>query len=557
MDSGRTPDLLAPNQTAFQINCTNRGGWVYPRGGFWKRTLDWQGNEDAEAAFKDSLFQGGFPYVYDNGQGALISMHGGRQFRINVQNFAASEISTPGYENNPTIPIAWGIQAENFLIIQDGQSRPFIFNGASSRRAEPSAREIPVGRQMAYYGGRIWLANGREYIAGNIVYGPPSYSRAAILKFDENDYLNEGGSFGVPAQFGEITALQPIASINTVLGQGELIVGTRNGVFATAVPFNRDDWKNLNQPAQRVIQLVNGPMSQASVVPVNEDLFYRARDGQRSLRYSVRNDAAWGNRSISNEMIRVLSQDSESFLGYGSAVLFDGRLLQTASPGYAQGHGVYHRCLTSLDFDPITSMRETLQPAWEGIWTGLKILKIVVVEHIGVERCFMYVLNDDNEIEIWEATKDETYDYNGEDKVRIEWTQESKAFTFGSKFDNVKLNSEDIWYDRVRGDVEFTMEYRPESYPCWFPWATWSECAKFEQCRDDFGTCDTIKNYQEQYRPKRTLPQPPDSYSDILLVPDRVASQFQTRLTIKGFCRLKQQKLSATLVEETPFPNPV
>jgi hypothetical protein len=198
---------------------------------------------------------------------------------------------------------------------------------------------------MVYYMGRIWLASGRNYLAGDIVFntdtGTPALGfRDSVLGNTENQFLAEGGAFGVPVSAGTITALKPIANINTALGQGELIVFTQNSVFATLVPQDRLEWKNTTTPLQRMIQLANGAFSQAGIANVNEDLFYRSTDGIRSLAYSVRNSGQWGNTPISNEVQRILSRDPDSFLPYCSAVQFDNRMLCTASPGYTQGRGV-------------------------------------------------------------------------------------------------------------------------------------------------------------------------------------------------------------------------
>src|SRR6185436_13856518 len=150
---------------------------------------------------------------------------------------------------------------------------------------------VPVGNQITYYMGRIWVAKGREWVGGDIVFGPSGTAslgqRDSMLKFTENVFLNEGGAFAVPMQCGEITALKPIANINTALGQGELVIFTEGAAFAMLVPQDRTTWKNTKEPLVKMVQLSNGAFSQDGVVNVNEDLFYRSNDGIRSLAFSV------------------------------------------------------------------------------------------------------------------------------------------------------------------------------------------------------------------------------------------------------------------------------
>lgn len=556
VDSGHEPNLLPVNTSAFAINTTFRGGWPTCRPGLKKCTLDFGGVEGAESAFKSALFQCAGGYNADDGGGSIIPMIGGRQWRITLDrgnDFDAKEITIAGDPNPHNRQRAWWTQAENYFLIQDGLSKCFIYNGGSARRAGPD--EIPVGNPMTYYMGRIWVARGREYLGGDIVFGPSGTSanglRDSVLKFTEAKYLNEGGAFGVPVQAGEITGFKPIASINTALGQGELIVATRNKAFAAIIPQDRATWKNTTQLLQRVIKLSSAAYAQDSLVNVNEDLFYRSRDGVNSIIYSVRNSGQWGNRVLSNEMRRIFSRDSEEFLEFGSGVMFDNRLLMTASPGIVQNHGVFHRALAVLDFDLITSMRSEAPPAWEGIWTGLNILKVLTVEHLGVERCFIFHLNTNNEIELWELTKDARFDNDGQDR-RIVWSIESRAMDFSDAGDIKQLEGGDIFFDRLAGEVDFDMDFRPDGYPCWVDWDNWNECSKYQLCEDEFGNCPTLPNYKEQYRPKRQLKTPPDTFNGQTSEKFRTFYELQTRMTISGFARLKQHRYRASLMQDQP-----
>lgn len=557
--SGISPNLIQPNQYAFGINTASRGGWIRPRGGWVKITLDFQGNTDAEAAFKNSLFQEVGGYQNDQGSASLISMQGGRQFQVFIDNdreFLVNEITIPGDPNNPMLEMAWGIQAENFFIIQDGQSPPFIFDGASSYRANAAQNQVPVGNQMAYYQNRLWVANGREYVAGNQAFDPSGKGtksldyRNSMLYFTENQFLAGGGAFQVPIQSGDITGFKTIASPNTALGQGELIVTTLTKAFATSVPTDRLQWQNTTYPVQRVLQLSQGAYSQDSLVNVNEDIFYRTQGGISTLVFSVRNQGQWGNRVLSTEMDRILKGDSESFLPFCRGTRFDNRLLMTSSPGLSRGHGVYWRCLVPLDFFPISGMSGSSPPAWDGIWTGLKFLKLVTVQHFGVERCFAYVLNEADEIEVWELTKAEENDNDGEVR-RIVWSTESRAMNFGDAFETKELMSSDLFFDEVSGQVDFVAQYRPDGYPCWIDWQTWDACAKTKEC-DWTGACVTLPNFKPQYRPQRQLYQPEDTFEPGTNKMFRTFFELQVRLQITGYCRMKQMRLNSIIKPDLP-----
>ncbi len=552
VNQGVAPNLVPPNQSAFAVNTSFRGGWPTPRPAWIKRPLSFGDDPELEFAFKSGYFVTGAPYRSDSGLGSGISLHSGRFFKFNVSDWSVQEITISGDPNPANMQRAWAIQAENFWLLQDGQSKVFCYNGGSSRRL--GERELPVGKQMVYYQGRVGVFSGRRYVFGDIVYGPPTFTdRGTILNMTENTFINQGGAFAVPIDAGEIVGVKPIANLNTALGQGPLVVFTDSGVFATVLPQDRTQWQTTTQPIQTIIQTETGATGQDVLVNVNEDLYYRTDDGVQSLAYAVRNNGQPGNTPISNEVNGILSADAQDFLQYGSGINFDNRMLMTCSPAYSQGHGIYHRGLVALDFDLITGMREKLPPAWEGLWTGPNILKIFRVRHQKVMRCFAYVLNSNNEIEIWELTRDRLFDNDGTQDIRIVWGPESRSMDFGSKFDAKRLFAGDMFIDNVSGQVDITLQYRPDGHPCWLDWDSWSECAKVSLCAEDLVACQSLPNFRPQYRPYRQFVQPSDSFDPITKKLYRVGYEMQFRLNITGSCRVKQTRFNAYQEQQPPY----
>ena len=163
VDSGKAPNLVANNQCYSAINTTFRGGWAQPRPGWRRISLKYESPE-IESAFGNALFQTAGGYTSDNGNGSLISMQGGRVFQVGLDNFTVKDISIAGDYNPSNLGQAWNIQAENYFIIQDGLTKPFIFNGGRSFRSGKD--QIPVGKQMAYY--KIGRASCRERVSSPV-----------------------------------------------------------------------------------------------------------------------------------------------------------------------------------------------------------------------------------------------------------------------------------------------------------------------------------------------------------------------------------------------------
>jgi hypothetical protein len=697
VDSGRNPSLLGRNQVAWAENVTFRGGYLVPRPG-WKRIglVSASNSVDYTVALAEGKFQGA--EFYDDtasGKGYLMCQAGGRLFRLAPDSPAVVLDITPANDpNSAVIPQAWMVQAENYFVVQDGQSKPMIFDGTSTRRATDN--EVPIGSgPMAYGMLRLWVAMGNTYVAGDVAGGPTS-----VVSFTENTYIAEGGEFSLP-----------LATPNTALGQGELLIFTPGAVFSNTAPVDRDQWKNLTQPVQTITLINNGSQSQASTVLVNGDIFMRSRDGIRSVIQAVRYFQQWGNTPLSKEMTRVIARDDLGLLNFSSAVEFDNRMLMTCRPE-PLANGAYHNGVIALDFDLVTSMSEKSPPAYDGVWTGPQIYQLVKGRFSGVERCFAfarsqtdgfltnvivtnqgsgftsvpdviltggggtgaeavahvevatftvavagtgYVVGDmlvcpsvnnspsavvtavngsggvtavtlvtrgddtlipanpltcttgtgtgcklnatwriksvvpsvkgtgytsaptvsfsagnaaavatiDFRMELWELTRDAQFDYDLDGdgnpvEKRIKWFFESPSYGFNGQESNAselkRLETGDLWVDRVSGTVDFQLRYRPDQYPCWNPWHAWQVCAA--RCIEFNEAGCVFTDFKEQYRPRMILPQPPDLDEPVVAKSMRTGYEFSVRLDGQGPCRIKLLRLHAKKVVEA-VANPV
>lgn len=559
IDSGRVPASLQRNQAAFAVNTTFRGGFPQSRPGWIKRQLsfpDTDGTTDNDlwSAFQDGRFQGASYYDGITGESSLITSVGGRIYRIGVGlGFPVHDI-TPTTANSSRKPKAWFCQAEEFLIIQDKQSKAIVYDGSGTRRLEKDS-ELPVGGPMAYGMGRVWLGlpDGFSFIAGDIVYGDSGTAtygmRDALLNVTENDFLNEGGYFAMPANSGGLRSLSFTNNLDTSLGQGPLLAFTPNLVCSIQAPIDRTQWKDLTYPIQTVALDGYGALSDTGTVTVNGDVFYRATDGVRSFALARRDFGSWGNTPISAEMNRVLKFDAEWMLDYNSCVVFDNRLLITVSPYLVQGHGVPHRGLAVMDFDILSRMYGKDQPAWEGIWTGLNILQLCKGRFNGVERCFAFVLNGANQVELWELSKDYPHDFGEDGDSPIVWSPELGALDFQSPFGLKSLEYGEVFLDDIQGKVTTRAWFRPDGYAKWVEWHPgWDE-----EATDDMELGDTTappEPTRRQARGKMKLPQPKDVINTTENRPLRQFFAMQTKFEFTGKARLRSVRLAAIPVQE-------
>jgi len=467
------------------------------------------------------------------------------------------------YDPNPSnIDQAWETQAEKWWVLRDGPSIPIIYDGATARRAysnQPpnNGKEIGPGRMLTYGMGRIWGAQNdlRSFRAGDLVNGtsgtPANNFRDSVLKETENTFLNGGKDFVTPVNSGGISAMRFVATLDSSLGQGPLQVLTPTTTFSVNTPLDRTVWAALENPIQTISLINYGGLSHYGSILVNGDMIYRAIDGIRSLVLARREFTGWGNTPMSREMNRVIVKDNTDLLKYTNAVVFNNRLLMTASP-QRTSHGVISKGWIILDFDLISSMGQKVPPVYDGLGIGLNILQIVKGSFAGVERCFAFTLNFNEEIELYEMTTSDKFDHQvDQTDIPISWFFETPAYGFGSaSFPQrrilKRLNNLTLEIDNLVGTVNFKAYFRPDNYPCWILWKEWSDCATYKDCSlDPITGCQTVHNFKPQFRPRVDLGQPPDECDEITNRPLREGYQFQVRLEVQGYCEIRDLRLTA------------
>lgn len=541
-NEGLNPSLLKPNQVSRAINTTFRGGFPTTRPPFYSVTLNFANAEQAQW-FKTHNVQGRHRYESADGQVFMVYSVGGRIFRVDVERMNTTNVLeiTPDGDANPSVrPRAWMVQARQYLIIQDGQSRALIYDGSVCRRAKNYAPyyEVPVGTAMAYGLGRLVVVrpHRKSYVIGDIANGGTE-----VYQFTEDNFLNEGGDVNVPVP-GDITAVAIIAQIDRSTGQGDLMVFTEEGAASAQIGAQRETWKEIQ--FQGVAMLGAGATSQ-NVTLVNGDAFLRAPDGIRSVamtRTEFQN--AWSKTPLSREVSRTLKFDTEWLRDFCETALFDNRLLTLVNQ-VPVPDGCYHRGLVALDFDPISSMDQKLPPAYDGLWTGLNFTSICAGKFATGERCFITHRNNDGENELWELLKEGRED---DGRNRIQWVLEyGTMLRSGSQPLSLKrLDGGDVSLEGLVGRVDVSVSFRPDQSQCWVDWKDFNICATAPSCDN---VCAGGR-LQPQYRTKKRFPQPPDSCEPGDNKPARNGYEFQVRLEMTGKATVNALRLHAIEVQE-------
>lgn len=417
-------------------------------------------------------------------------------------------------------------------------------------------RELPPGRMGAYVMGRNWIAmpDGRQFIASDLLGGSSGTQgnnyRDAVRFITENAQLAYGGTFAVPGSIGDIRAIVGAATLDVSMGQGPVQIITPFAIFTCAASPDRGTWQTTNNPILTQAIITYGGLGQPSSIVVNGDTFYRSPDGWRSLVIGRRDFFSWGNTPLSYEVDRVLNQDNLELLQFAGAIVFDNRFLGTANPIQVANHGTYHLALVSLNFDPISAMGKKAPSVWEGMWTGLNVLQMVKGIFGGVERMFAFTLNIlSNKIELYEFLKSGEANFDNLDgnDIPIIWEFETSKMLRDAdpKVRHFKrLLDGELMVDQLVGTVEFQVFYRPDDYPCWVLWHSWTECA-------------TESSTQPQFRPRMGFGEPTSRNCDPSTNrPLREGYDYQLKFVIRGHCRVTGIRVKAVVIPDPTFAKP-
>lgn len=533
------------------------------------------------------IYQGGYMYEPDFANPYLVLCVGGRVLQIRVDTDNSVNDITGGPFAQPGLPTNYPIfhfaQGEQFLVIRpgDGVTLPMFWDGSimtqsiginnrSVAPGTPGVNQIPPGNgPLIYYMTRLWYASNRQFAAGDIVRGgsgtnvfPTFYqNRDSILNVTENPLVlsAQGDGFTVPTNAGNIRAFAYPIQLDEVLGQGPLFVFTPKQIYAQTVPVTRTDWigaTDANQPIQRVVMNTNGAVGDRCIVAVNGDLFYQSRDPSiRSFTMALRYFQQWGNRPISNNIIRALQFNDRSLMRTASGIEFDNRVWQTILPK-SGSRGTVFQGVAVLDLDPISTLKQDKLPAWQGMYEGVDFLQLFRGDFGGLDRAFAVVQSRiDNSIQIWElTTASRTEDGDKRITMLIEWPAFDGSSGGSDLFSMKELDGATIWVDKLSGTVDFTLSYRTDQDPCEHPWATWQKCFARDSCEDSIqNVCYPTAAFREGYGIPMGMPKPKGECQKGTKRPSNLGFSFQPVLRVKGWCRIRGLELYMITRDLAPY----
>lgn len=524
MNRGREPELLAEQQAALLRNASVRGGRVSSRPRIVKRTN-----------LPVGLMQGAA--VFPATSQIVVSVNG-RVHVIDPQRWTSVEKTSNSNRNSSKQPRVWFCETAGTLVMQDGQSRPFLYDGADFRRA--NGDEVPVGRAMAFSNGRlaVVVGTGKDVRLGDI--RQPEHQ--SELKFTETYSLLGGGDFSFPSQ---VRALAALPVIDTGSGQGALIVGCDNAVFTLKTQITeRDLWGEVG--FQTVLLPTRGITGGNAVVAVNQDLYFRSSDGLRSIRTSTADYSAPGLAPLSVEVRHRLDYDCQFLLQDASVVCFDNRVLATHSP-FIYGPRSLAQGILALNFDTISGRGQKSPPVFDGEWDGVIVAQLFTGIVNGTERCFVLGRDVAGANAIYEILPETSVQAGDEPTQAIE-----TRMLFGDSPGVLKnIRRCDVQFSNIRSGLVVRVLFRPDKYPHWIQW---------DQFSVDAPPAQAWGRVTPQHRSLLSTRSPVEHVDPSTGRLVSCATGFQVRVEWDGFARLDylqlfQERVSMMPYADNPAPN--
>lgn len=540
VNSNFRPDQIGQAQLAWAGNVTIRNGKPQSRE---YRIIQ-------RAVLPKGLLQGAGYFSQNNGQ--IVCSIWGQMWRILVNPLTVTVDEIPlEFRNSALLTQAWFCETVGTILIQDGQSNCIIYDGSVATRADPYQSQVPLGRQMAYGNGRLWVAiNGNQIVAGDITTTTPG----SELLFTENTYLDGGGAFLFK---GTINALSFLPINNTFSGLGALMVFGEDYCNSLAAQItSRDQWATVTNPSFESVVLPVGAVSQDAVVKVNQDIYFRDSHGAVwSLRSAVSDQLAPGNAPLSREIARLVDFETDQLLPLSSGIYFNNRIFFLGQPVNNLFGAASFQQMISLDAAPLATMRGKSPPAYDGLADGLQFTRLVTGRFSGSQRAFAFSLDEDGNNRLWEIVSGAGPDgyLDGNPAVTIDNSVtsylESRRFDFDQPNAKKKLLRCCLWPTSIEESVHIDVYWRTDNRTQWQFWGDLDFCATMDNADASWATLAS------QERGRVGMLTIPENNDPILNLQEAVGYGFQVRIVWTGKMLLDRLSLWSELLDDPVFSN--
>jgi hypothetical protein len=434
VNSVRNPWALPEDQIKWAVNCSIRGGVVQTRPGFSMRLslppgnfqggILFAGNKQARASSTYKTQAG----VLVSEKAAIYTVDGTESLESEIPYIVFAVSGKVYYCPFPlTQPRSWtdyqltnisldpNVERVNFVtatqsakvstgsdltitpshrivVVQDGVRAACSWDG-SNKTGEQNI-DVPIGFWMAYSGNRLWVATGNVISASDL--GNP-------LGWTERVSGTGRGDFSVARP---ITAMQDYVGQNN---DSRLYVFTDRSTYSLASGIlNRSLWAETPN-FQNVLFPTIGCVAGKSICFQAGMMWWYSQGGLVSADVAASSYLSSQVLYKDVEMAKAKRLMSEN-IGNICCAAFENYLL--VSIPYLEAA---NSATMVLDYAAASEWNQARNPAWAGVWTGIRPVEWVSGVVSGQPRCFAFSVdyaptNDGSYLHLWEAFTQNRYD---------------------------------------------------------------------------------------------------------------------------------------------------
>ncbi len=479
---------LEPNKFVAGINVNTSKGVLTPRYAWQRKKLTMQPGgysyafnkiADFEFNFKTGLFQAFAPYRIGKTHYQLIVING-LIYMLNQKDFSVKVLTLNAETQlNPVQKrIYWGVTAK-YIVFADFPNRPIIIENGVARRSDAYLNELPVLNLVTYNQNRAVFSNGlNEFTAGD----PAGSPLAPLAPITINEILG-GGPYAAeiykaPSDFDDpISALTTLQSVDTSTGIGSAIVATQEQIFSYDTTQPRAEWVNLNQFGT-CLSYNAGIVDQLAQVNINSDLFFVPKDGTlRGLSAARDEQKKWARTPMSLPVDNWVEYYDPDLVKYSRISYFNNKIFWTVRPTYTKALrmdktpilDICHGGFVVLDMSNVSRGFGDTPPAWDGLWTGLRPMDMLINDNR------MFVISKDSGVnEIYEVLPNQSVDRtDGGQRRNIRSTVYTRDYFVKNVFQDKELKRVESNFTEILGDFKFDISYKPSDAPNFIPWGNY------------------------------------------------------------------------------------
>jgi len=282
--------------------------------------------------------------------------------------------------------------SHRIIVVQDGVRRAGVWDGSDKTGLQ--SENIPIGYWMSFSGNRLWVASGNIISASDL--GDP-------LSWLERTTGSGRGDFSVPRP---ITAMQDYVGQNN---DSRLYVWTDRSTYSLASGIlDRAQWATTSN-FQNVLYPTVGCIAGKSIAFQAGMMWWYSQGGLVSADVAASSYLSSQVLYKDVEMAKAKRLMSSSLSGICSAS-FENYLL--CSIPYLEP---VNSVTMMLDYAAAAEWNQARNPAWAGVWTGIRPIEWVSGVVTSAPRIFAFSVdygrtNDGSHIHLWEAFVPERYD---------------------------------------------------------------------------------------------------------------------------------------------------